>query len=128
MWLFLFIILIGVGFYVLGAKNGLPKISLIPKSQREKRRYEERIDFLSVLKEGDRITIYEHTDSMCFTYNYKRDYVIKTNDPDSQIISVQRYSHRQPVKLLYDSEFLKDLLEDYMALLQVKVSQAKENK
>ena len=55
MWLFLFIILIGVGFYVLGAKNGLPKISLIPKSQREKRRYEERIDFLSVLKKGDNI-------------------------------------------------------------------------
>ncbi len=124
MWLFLFIILIGVGFYVLGAKNGLPKISLIPKSQREKRRYEERIDFLSVLKKGDNIKIYEIDDENCFRHNYKRTYDVVENYRDLELLSVKRYSYDSPTDIPYDSKHLKDIIEDNMNLVARKIKES----
>ena len=120
MLLFIFIILIGVGFYVLGAKNGLPKF----KFGTSKKKFQERIDFLSVLKKGDNIKIYEIDDENCFTYNYKRTYDVIENNRDIELLSVKRYSYDSPTDIPYDSKHLKDIVEDNMKLVARKIKES----
>ena len=130
MWFFIIIILIGLAIYVLGAKNGLPelKFDFWNKTKKAKEELEDRMGFLSLLKPMDSIKIYEHDDSSCFKYDYKRIYTVFKNEPKKQILTIDGYySHQSKKEFTYDDLHLSNIIDDNAVLVNKKILRVKKN-
>ena len=120
---FILFVIVFVIWYVLGAKNGIPSFG------KKKEDLTERIDFLSMVRKGDKLRIYEYSDKNSFLSDYKITYKVVRNDPTLNAVEFKQYDIiGDPFTLYYEDNRFRSVIDDNIMLVSELIEINEKNK